>query len=47
MDEQHLGLRTERGDFTYPDPTFAQPGFLDVPDVLRTDKFAKLTFPQE
>lgn len=47
LDKDLLGLQTARGYYSYPDPSYAQPGFLDVPDVSRTDEFAGLTFPEE
>jgi 3-hydroxybutyryl-CoA dehydrogenase len=28
VDRGHLGFKTNRGFYTYPDPTYAQPGFL-------------------
>lgn len=29
IDEGHLGIKTGRGFYTYPDPAYAQPGFLE------------------
>jgi 3-hydroxybutyryl-CoA dehydrogenase len=45
LDMGLLGLQTGQGYYSYPDPSYANPGFLDVPDISRAQEFAALTFP--
>ncbi len=47
LDKDLLGLQSAQGYYSYPDPSYSQPGFLDVPDVSRTNEFAGLTFPEQ
>jgi len=46
LDNGLMGLQTGRGYYRYPDPAYSDLGFLDVPDVARTEEFAAPTFPQ-
>lgn len=45
LDKGKLGLQTGEGFYTYPDPEYAQPGFLEVPDMSRLEEIASLAFP--
>jgi 3-hydroxyacyl-CoA dehydrogenase len=45
LDKGLLGLQTGRGYYSYPDPGYASPDFLDVPDISRVAELARLTFP--
>jgi 3-hydroxybutyryl-CoA dehydrogenase len=45
LDTGKLGLQTGEGLYKYPDPEYAKPGFLDVPDLSRAEDIAKLAFP--
>ena len=42
-----LGLQTGQGFYSYPNPRYADPDFLDVPEVARTDEFASLALPRK
>jgi 3-hydroxybutyryl-CoA dehydrogenase len=33
LDKGLLGVQTGKGYYTYPNPAYAQPGFIDVPDI--------------
>ena len=45
IDKGKLGIQTGEGIYTYPDPEYAEPDFLSIPDMSRADDIAKLTFP--
>lgn len=47
LDKGLLGLQTGQGFYNYPNPRYAEPDFLDVPDVSRTDEFARLALPRK
>jgi len=42
LDHGLLGLQTGQGYYTYPNPAFAAPGFLDVPDVSKVPELVGL-----
>lgn len=46
LDKGYLGLQSGQGYYSYPDPSFLDPGFLDIPDVPEAEEIARLTFPQ-
>ena len=41
-----MGLQTGQGYYSYPDPSYAAPDFLDVPDVSKAAEIARLAFPK-
>lgn len=43
IDQGKLGLATGEGYYRYPDPGYAEPGFLDVPDVAVAPEIARKT----
>jgi len=45
LDKGLLGLQTGQGFYQYPDPAYAAPDFLDVPDVARAEELALLSKP--
>ena len=45
LDRGKLGLQTGAGFYQYPDPEYAQAGFLDIPDPGRAEEIASLAFP--
>jgi len=45
LDKGLLGVQTGRGFYTYPDPVYQAPDFLDVPDVSRAEEIARLAAP--
>lgn len=47
LDKGHLGVQTGQGYYAYPDASFLQEGFLDVPDIDQVDEIARLTFPDK
>ena len=46
LDKGLLGLQTAQGYYSYPDPSYASPDFLDVPDIAKAAELARLTFPK-
>lgn len=42
IDRGLMGLQTGEGYYSYPDPAYQQPGFLDVPDVSRAAELAAM-----
>jgi 3-hydroxybutyryl-CoA dehydrogenase len=42
IDKGKMGIQTGQGFYSYPDPAYAAPDFLDVPDVSRAEEFARL-----
>jgi 3-hydroxyacyl-CoA dehydrogenase len=46
LDKGYLGVQSGRGFYSYPNPAYEDPGFLDVPDVALVEELAKLTFPR-
>lgn len=47
LDKGLLGLQTGQGYYSYPDPSYTSPDFLDVPDISRAAGLARLTFPKD
>ncbi len=45
LDKGKLGAQTGEGFYTYPHPRFAEPGFLDVPDISQAEVLARLALP--
>ena len=45
LDKGLLGLATGEGYYTYPDPAFARPGFLDVPDIAAVPEIVSRILP--
>ncbi|MEU6581516.1 3-hydroxyacyl-CoA dehydrogenase [Nocardia sp. NPDC046763] len=45
LDKGKLGLQTGEGYYTYPDPAYADPGFLAVPDISQAADIAALARP--
>lgn len=41
----HLGAQSGQGYHQYPNPSFERSDFLEVPDLSRSDEFARLSFP--
>ena len=46
LDKGKLGVPTGEGFYRYPNPSFAEPGFLDVPDISQAEELAKLAMPK-
>jgi hypothetical protein len=46
MSAGHMGAQSGQDYYRYPDPKFAEPGFLDVPGIEESDSIASLTFPR-
>jgi 3-hydroxyacyl-CoA dehydrogenase len=46
LDKGLLGLQTGQGYYTYPEPSYQAPDFLERPDVSRAVELAQLTFPK-
>jgi 3-hydroxybutyryl-CoA dehydrogenase len=42
IDQGHMGLLSGQGYYSYPDPTYQNADFLDVPDISRAEEFASL-----
>jgi 3-hydroxybutyryl-CoA dehydrogenase len=42
LDKGLLGLQTGQGYYSYPDPSYSSPDFLEVPDVSKTEELARL-----
>ncbi len=47
IDKGSMGLQTGQGYYSYPNPTFEDPDFLDVPDVSKAAELARLTYPRK
>ena len=45
LDKGKLGVQTGEGFYSYPDPAFAAPDFLSVPDISEAERIARLAFP--
>ncbi|MEE4146017.1 MAG: 3-hydroxyacyl-CoA dehydrogenase family protein, partial [Halieaceae bacterium] len=45
LDRGKLGAQSGEGFYTYPNPSYAQADFLDVPDLSRVDELARLAVP--
>jgi len=45
IDKGKLGAQTGEGFYSYPNPAFAEPDFLDVPDISKAEELAKLAMP--
>ena len=43
IDQGKMGLASNEGFYRYPNPTYAEPGFLDVPDVSAAAELARIT----
>lgn len=46
LDRGKLGLQNGEGFYKYPNPAYAAPDFLDVPDMSRAQEIARLAFPK-
>ncbi|MFE2069589.1 3-hydroxyacyl-CoA dehydrogenase [Streptomyces sp. NPDC059467] len=46
LDQGLLGLQTGKGYYTYPDPAYQRPGFLDVPDLSAVPRLVSLIAQQ-
>jgi 3-hydroxyacyl-CoA dehydrogenase len=46
LDKGKLGAQTGEGFYTYPNPSYAQSGFLDVPDISQAEELARLAMPK-
>jgi 3-hydroxyacyl-CoA dehydrogenase len=46
VDKGKLGLQTGEGYYSYPNPTYQQPGFLDVPGLDAVDELVDLVCPK-
>lgn len=46
LDKGKLGVPTGEGFYSYPNPSFAEPDFLDVPDISQAEELAKLAMPK-
>ena len=47
LDKGLLGLQTGQGYYSYPNPSYTRPGFLDVPDISRAAELARLAFAKD
>jgi 3-hydroxybutyryl-CoA dehydrogenase len=47
LDTGRLGLETGAGYYSYPDPEFQKPSFLEVPDVSVVTDFVASVSPGE
>ena len=47
LDKGRLGVQTGQGYYSYPDASFLQEGFLDVPELDQAEAIARLTFPNK
>jgi len=47
IEKRKLGVPSGEGFYTYPNPAFAAPDFLDVPDISQAEHLAKLATPQQ
>lgn len=47
LDKGLLGLQTGQGYYSYPDPSYESPDFLNVPDISKAAELARLTFPKD
>jgi len=46
LDKGKRGEQTGEGFYTYPNPNYEAPGFLDVPDISQAEELARLSLPQ-
>jgi 3-hydroxyacyl-CoA dehydrogenase len=46
LDKGLLGVPTNEGYYTYPDPAYARPGFLDLPDISVVPDLVSLMSPR-
>ena len=46
LDRGLLGVQTGEGYYTYPDPAYARPGFLDIPDIAAVPHLVSLMSPR-
>lgn len=47
LDKGLLGVPTNEGYYTYPDPAYARPGFLDLPDISVVPDLVSLISPRQ
>lgn len=45
LDKGLLGAQTGQGNYSWPDPSFLAPDFLEVPDISRAPEIASLVMP--
>jgi len=41
LDKGHTGIQAGQGHYQYPNPSYQQPGFIDVPDISKTKELAE------
>ena len=46
LDKGHLGLQTGQGYYSYPNPKYMEPGFLDVPDISEAGPISQIAAPK-
>lgn len=46
LDKGKMGIQSGEGFYSYPDPAYAAPDFLDVPDIEEAEALAKLALPR-
>jgi len=41
LDKGHTGIQAGQGHYQYPNPSYQQPGFIDVPDISKAKELAE------
>lgn len=47
LDKGKLGIPSGEGFYSYPNPGYAEPGFLDLPDISQAEELAKMAMPNQ